>query len=115
MITTSLDRDSQDPEMRAFIDAFEAKAGFPADMVAATTHTAVRVMVDAVARAGSEDPQKIRDALAATQNFATATGVISFNALGEIRKSIQVQIVKNGVYRHYAAFDDPELLAPPSE
>lgn len=115
MITTSLDRDTDDPEMRAFIDAFEDKAGFPADMVAATTHTAVRVMVDAIERAGAEDPEKIRDALAATRDFPTATGVISFNPLGEIQKGIQVQIVKDGVFRHYTEFDDPELLAPPSE
>ena len=115
MITTSLDRDSEDPEMRAFIDAFEAKAGFPADMVAAATHTAVRVMCDAVARAGGDDPQAVRDALAATKDFATATGRISFNALGEIMKDVEIQIVKDGAYRHFARIHDPELLAPPSE
>ena len=115
MITTSLDRDSEDPEMRAFIDAFEAKAGFPADMVAAATHTAVRVMCDAVARAGGEDPGAVREALAATKDFATATGRVSFNALGEIMKDVEIQIVKDGAYRHFARIHDPELLAPPSE
>ena len=115
MITTSLDRDSDDPEMRAFIDAFEAKAGFLADMVAAATHTAVRVMCDAVTRAGGEDPGAVRDALAATADFPTATGRISFNALGEIMKDVEIQIVKDGVYRHFARIHDPELLAPPSE
>ena len=115
MITTSLNRDSENPEMRAFIDAFEAKAGFPADMVAAATHTAVRVMCDAVARAGSEDPGAVREALAATKDFATATGRISFNALGEIMKDVEIQIVKDGAYRHFASIHDPEFLAPPSE
>ena len=115
MITTSLNRDSDNPEMRAFIDAFEAKAGFPADMVAAATHTAVRVMCDAVARAGGEDPDAVREALAATKDFATATGRVSFNALGEIMKDVEIQIVKDGAYRHFARIHDPELLAPPSE
>lgn len=115
MITTSLDRDSTDPEVRGFIEAFEKKAGTPADMVAATTHTAVRVVADAIARAGAEDPEKIRAALAATKGFATATGVISFNALGEIKKGIQIQIVRDGAFRRYASIDDPVLLAPPSE
>ena len=115
MITTSLDRDSDDAEMRGFISAFEAKAGFPADMVAATTHTAVRVMAAAIERAGAEDPEKIRKALAETRDFATATGVISFNGLGEIRKPVQIQVVKDGTFRHFAVIDDPELLAPPSE
>lgn len=115
IITTSLDRDSDDPEMHAFITEFEKKAGFPADMVAASTHTAVRVMADAIARAGSADPQKIRDALAATEGFAAATGTISFNGLGEVRKDVQVQVVKDGAFRHYAVIDDPELLAPPEK
>ena len=101
--------------MRGFISAFEAKAGFPADMVAATTHTAVRVMAAAIERAGAEDPEKIRKALAETRDFATATGVISFNGLGEIRKPVQIQVVKDGTFRHFAVIDDPELLAPPSE
>jgi len=75
----------------------------------------VRVMVNALSRAGAEDPAQIRDALAATEDFPTATGVISFNELGEIQKGIQVQIVEDGAYHHYATFDDPDLLAPPSK
>lgn len=115
IITTSLDRDTEDEAMRAFIEQFEEKAGFPADMVAATTNTAVHVMADAIERAGEVDPQKIRDALAATEDLPTATGHITFNELGEIQKTVQAQVVKDGVYRHYAVIDDPELLAPPSQ
>ena len=59
--------------------------------------------------------QKIRDALAATNDLPTATGHITFNELGEIQKIVQAQVVKDGAYRHYAVIDDPELLAPPSQ
>ena len=41
IITTSLDRDSDAAETKSFIEAFEKKAGFKADMVAASAHTAV--------------------------------------------------------------------------
>ncbi len=112
IITTSLDRDSKDPEMRNFIEQFEEKAGYPADMVAASTHTAVKVVVDAMRRAGTEDPAAIRDAIAAT-NLRASTGTISFNELGEVRKDVQVQIVRDGAFHHYAVISDPELLAPP--
>ena len=115
IITTSLDRDTEDQAMRAFIEQFEERAGFPADMVAATTNTAVHVMADAIERAGEVDPQKIRDALAATNDLPTATGHITFNGLGEIQKTVHAQVVKDGAYHHYAVIDDPELLAPPSE
>jgi branched-chain amino acid transport system substrate-binding protein len=114
IITTSLDRDTKDPEMRAFIDGYEKKYGVAADMVAATTNTAVRVAADAIARAGAEDPLKIRDALR-TSKVSTATGVITFNQLGEIAKNVQAQVIKDGKFRHFAVIEDPVLLAPPSK
>lgn len=114
IITTSLDRDSKDPEMRAFIDGYEKKYNVAADMVAATTDTAVRVAADAIARAGAEDPLKIRDALRKSK-VSTATGVITFNQLGEIAKNVQAQVIKDGKFRHFAVIEDPVLLAPPSK
>jgi branched-chain amino acid transport system substrate-binding protein len=114
IITTSLDRDTTDLEMRAFIDGYEKKFGVAADMVAATTNTAVRVAADAIARAGAEDPLKIRDALRGS-NVPTATGVIRFNELGEIAKNVQAQVIKDGKFRHFAVIEDPVLLAPPTK
>jgi branched-chain amino acid transport system substrate-binding protein len=114
IITTSLDRDTKDPEMRAFIEGYEKKYNVAADMVAATTNTAVRVAADAIARAGAEDPQKIVEALRKSR-VATATGVIEFNELGEIKKNVQAQVIKDGKFRHFAVIDDPVLLAPPNK
>lgn len=115
MITTSLDRDSIAPPMRQFIDDYEKKFDAPADMVAASTHTAISVAANALASAGAEDPAKIRDAIAATRDFQVATGRITFNELGEIYKAAQVQVIKGGKFRHFASIDDPELLAPPTK
>jgi branched-chain amino acid transport system substrate-binding protein len=114
IITTSLDRDSTDPVARAFIAGFEAAAGYPADMVGASAHTAVLVMAEALRAAGSGGKAALRDAIAAT-TIDAATGNISFNGLGEVRKDVQVQIVKDGNWRHYAVISDPALLAPPEE
>ena len=114
IITTSLDRDSTDPVTQAFISGFEEKAGYPADMVAASGHTAVLVMADALTRAAAGDRAALRDAIAAS-NVHASTGLISFNALGEVLKDVQVQVVKDGAWRHYATISDPELLAPPEE
>ncbi len=115
IITTSLDRDSKKPETMNFIKSFEAKAGFGADMVAASAHTAVKVAVAAMRKAGTDDPAAIRDAIAATRNLAVSTGSISFNGLGEVTKAVQNQVVKGGKWRHHSVIDDPALLAPPSE
>ena len=113
IITTSLDRDSKVPETRDFITAFEKKAGFKVDMVAASGHTAVKVAAAAIARAGSTDPAGIRDALAAIE-LQVSTGTIKFNALGEVMKAVQVQVVKDGNWHHFAVIDDPDLLKPPA-
>ena len=114
IITTSLDRDSTDPVTQSFIEGFTAKAGYPADMVGASAHTAVLVMAEALKAAGPGDKAALRDAIAATSVDAS-TGHISFNSLGEVQKDVQVQIVKDGNWRHYAVISDPDLLAPPEE
>ena len=114
IITTSLDRDSKAKETKDFIAAFEKKAGFKADMVAASGNTAVKVAVAAMRKAGADDPKAIRDAIAAI-TVKASTGTISFNGLGEVRKDVQVQTVKNGAWHHYSVISDPKLLAPPEK
>jgi branched-chain amino acid transport system substrate-binding protein len=44
-----------------------------------------------------------------------STGQISFNALGEVQKDVQVQIVKDGNWHRHSVISDPVLLAPPSK
>ena len=55
-----------------------------------------------------------RDAIAKTK-LTASTGEISFNALGEVRKNVQVQMVKGGAWRRHSVISDPDLLAPPSK
>jgi len=114
IITTSLDRDSKVAETRDFISAFEKKTGHKVDMVAASAHTAVKVLAAAMKKAGTTDRAAIRDAIAAT-DLTASTGHIKFNKLGEVLKAVQVQVVKKGDWHHYAVIDDPELLAPPTK
>jgi branched-chain amino acid transport system substrate-binding protein len=114
IITTSLDRDSDVPETRNFISAFENKTGFKADMVAASAHTAILVAADALKRSGSTDPEAIRKAIAAT-NLRVSTGTISFNSLGEVLKAVQNQVVKDGNWHRHSVIDDPALLEPPNK
>ena len=113
IITTSLDRDSTVPETADFIVAFEKQAGFKVDMVAASGHTAVKVAADAIQRAGGTDADEILAALRAT-DLKVSTGTIKFNALGEVMKAVQVQVVKDGNWHHYAVIDDAALLSPPA-
>ncbi|HEY0879745.1 MAG TPA: ABC transporter substrate-binding protein [Zeimonas sp.] len=115
IITTSLDRDSKLPEMRKFIDDYEAKYKVGADMVAASTHSAIAVVAAALAKAGPDDTAKLRDALAATKDLPTAVGRLTFNELGEVNKAGQIQVIRDGKFHHFATIDDPVLLAAPTK
>ncbi len=79
IITTSLDRDSNSSETRSFISEFEAMAGHKVDMVAASGHTAMKVLVAAMKKAGTTSPSAIRNAIAQT-NLVASTGSISDNS-----------------------------------
>ena len=115
MITTSLDRESKLASMRKFITDYETKFKAPADMVAASTHTAIYVAAEGLRRGGADDTGKIRGAISGLKDFEVATGKISFNELGEIYKAAQIQVIKGGQFRYFATIDDPVLLAPPTK
>ena len=83
-------------------------------MVAASTHTAVLVIAEALKKSVAGDSKALRDAIANTK-ITASTGEISFNSLGEVRKDVQVQIVKNGNWHRHSVISDPILLAPPEK
>jgi len=67
---------------------------------------AVWLFADAIKRSKSLDPVKIRDALAATQNFAGATGYYAFNAYGDpIKKGASILKYTQGKWVFYKAFE----------
>lgn len=114
LITTSLDRDSRSPATRDFVAGYEKMTGQQPDMVAASAHAAVRVAAEALRKAGVSDPAALRAAIEES-DVTTAVGRIRFNDLGEVRKDVQVQIVRDGDWHRFSVISDPELLAPPSK
>ncbi len=62
----------------------------------ALSEDCVRLFADAVTRAQSTDPARIRDALAATRNFEGVTGTLSFNENGDPIKPAVILIFEKG-------------------
>jgi branched-chain amino acid transport system substrate-binding protein len=114
IVTTSLDRDSKAPATRAFIDNYEKAFNDRVDMVAASGYSAMTVAIEGLKKAGKQDGVAIRDTIR-KNSFETAIGNLSFNGLGEVKKAVQVQTVKDGNFHHYAVIDDLVLLAPPEK
>jgi len=66
---------------RSFADAYRQAYGTsPPNAFAALGYDALGLVADAIARAGSADPDAVKAALAATRDFAGITGTISFRS-----------------------------------
>ncbi len=81
-----------------FAKLFNKTYGYMPPYQAAESAAAVEVFADAFKRAGSADPQKVRDALAATE-MQTFYGNIKFDATGKnVAKPMVLYQVLNGKY-----------------
>ncbi len=115
-IVGGLNRDRDAPELKEYLAEFQKRSGYAGENVGASVYSAIRLMADAITRAGTLDQAKVRDALAATHNFPHLAGeLVSFNPLREINMPMNVNVVKDGKFRHYAWIDDLKLLAAPTE
>lgn len=85
-----------DPAAAAFNEAYTAKFGAaPESVFAALGYDGVKLMADAIQRAGSTDGTAIRDALQATDGFVGVTGTITYEEGSRIpNKSVaMIQVV----------------------
>jgi branched-chain amino acid transport system substrate-binding protein len=116
-VVGGMDRLRKDPpDMQPFEAEFKKRAGYDTEAVAANCYSSVMLMVDAIKRAGSTDPKKIRDALAATKDYPMLTGKLGyFNAIGEMYMPLEVTVVKDGNFVGAAVIDDKTILAPPGK
>ncbi|ANW00850.1 amino acid ABC transporter substrate-binding protein [Bradyrhizobium icense] len=94
-----------------FAKLFEETYGYAPPYQAAESAAAVQVYADAFERAGSLDPQAVRDALAAT-DMKTFYGPIKFDDTGKnIAKPMALYQVLNGEYKVVAPSDFAETKA----
>jgi len=63
---------------------------------AALGYDAYILVIDAIKRANSADPAKIRDALAQTKDVPTVTGLTTINATHDAEKELGIVEIRNG-------------------
>jgi branched-chain amino acid transport system substrate-binding protein len=114
LVTTSLDRDSDSPATKAFLADYRKSASMGADMVAASSYTAVSVVVEGLKKTGGKGGEALKKAIA-EGSYDTPIGKLAFNDLHEVKKDIQVQVVKDKAFRRHSVISDPVLLAPPTK
>jgi len=80
-ISTHYSADNPSPEIQQFVELYKQRYGnLLPDAHAALAYDAARLLFAAIARTGSTEGDKLRDALAQTKNFNGVTGVISMDA-----------------------------------
>ncbi len=88
--------DSDSAESKAFVAAFEKEYNQKPDAPAVLGYDALKLMVDAIKRAGAADPAKVSKALAETKSFNAVTGALALNDKHDAVKSVTIIKFQDG-------------------
>ncbi len=88
--------ETDEPTARAFVDAYESTYDATPTGGVGVSYDAVKLLFEAVERAGSLDPEEIRQQLAATENYIGATTIASYDANRHPTKSAVIFTIKDG-------------------
>ncbi len=97
--------DTDEPSARAFIDAYQALYGIVPTGGDAVSYDAVRLLLQAVERAGSLDPDAVRQQLLTTQQYAGATRIARYDENRHPTKSAVIMTIENGAKKFYQQVD----------
>ncbi len=88
--------EDKDPHVTAFVEAYKKEYGQVPDALAALGYDAALMLIDAIKRANSTEPVKIKDALAQTKNLQVSTGILTLDPSHNPVKSAVVIELKDG-------------------
>jgi branched-chain amino acid transport system substrate-binding protein len=104
--STHYSPDDTSPAVQLFVKHFKDKYGETPDSMAALGYDSAKILADAISRAGGTDAAKVRDAIAATKDFAGVSGVITIDKDRNASKPAVIVEIKNGELKYV------ETIAP---
>ena len=112
IITTNLNRDSEEEQVKDYINRYTEKFGFAPDMVGASTYDAFMLLAHVMRQVGP-DSEAIKEAMYEVEDYMTNTGLLyRYTEVGEAIKPVQVQIVEDGEFHYYDQITDMDIIAP---
>ncbi len=75
------------------------------DAMAVLGYDAALILFDAMTRAGTDEPAKVRDALAATKDYPGVSGTTTIDAERNARKASVIVKIQDGQFRFHAKID----------
>lgn len=97
--------DTNEPNARAFVDTYMSVYESTPTGGVAVSYDAVKLLFEAIERAGSLDPEAIRNQLAVTENYIGATTIARYNESRQPTKSAVIFTIKNGEKQFYQQID----------
>lgn len=94
--TNHYSADSDSAESKAFVTAFEKEYSQKPDAPAVLGYDGIKLLADAIKRAGSVEPAKVAKALAETKSFSAVTGSLGLNEKHDAVKSVTIIEFKDG-------------------
>lgn len=94
--TNHYSADSDSAESKAFVTAFEKEYSQKTDAPAVLGYDGIKLLADAIKRAGSAEPAKVAKALAETKAFSAVTGSLGLNEKHDAVKSVTIIEFKDG-------------------
>jgi branched-chain amino acid transport system substrate-binding protein len=99
--STHYSAENKSPEVQDFVKKFRARFdGETPDAMAALGYDSVKVLEDAMKRAGTTDGPKLRDAIAATKDFMGVTGNTTLDENRNARKPAVIITVQDGHFKY---------------
>ena len=93
--TAHWNKDLDTPKSRDFVERY--RKVYDLNDFSGVVYDSVMLLADAIKRAGSDDPAKIRDALAATEDYEGVDGVYHFDENGDPHKGVLIIKVTDGM------------------
>lgn len=105
--STHYSPEDANPAVQEFVKKFKAKNGGEVpDAMAALGYDSAMVLAEAIKKAGTTDGAKVRDAIAATKDYAGVTGKTTLDANRNATKPAVILAIKDGKFKYI------ETIAP---
>lgn len=105
--------DDPSPAIQKFVADYKSRFNVVPDALAALGYDAMKVLADAISRAGTTERQKLREAIAQTKDFAGVTGLITINAeRNAVKPAVVLELEKRRFVYETTIY--PEGMVPPA-
>jgi branched-chain amino acid transport system substrate-binding protein len=88
--------DDRRPEVAAWVKKYKERHGQVPDALGTLAYDGTKLLLEAIRKAGSDDPGKIRDALASIRDFHGVTGKSTLDRNGDSIKSAAIVKIEGG-------------------